>query len=36
MEAFRAACDYFFDKKSEHFSDIDSEQVDNLNKNGAY
>ncbi len=29
---FRAACDYFFDKKSEHFSDIDSEQVDNLNK----
>ncbi|QGY47158.1 DUF349 domain-containing protein [Maribellus comscasis] len=27
---FRAACDYFFDKKSEHFSGIDSEQVDNL------
>ena len=27
---FRAACDYFFDKKSEHFSDVDSEQVDNL------
>ncbi len=27
---FRAACDYFFDKKSEHFSDIDSEQVENL------
>ncbi len=27
---FRAACDYFFDKKSEHFSSIDSEQVDNL------
>lgn len=27
---FRAACDYFFDKKSEHFSDMDSEQVDNL------
>ncbi len=27
---FRAACDYFFDKKSEHFSEIDSEQVDNL------
>ncbi|WP_372934171.1 DUF349 domain-containing protein [Mariniphaga sediminis] len=27
---FRAACDYFFDKKSEHFSNIDSEQVDNL------
>ena len=28
---FRAACDYFFDKKSEHFSTIDTEQVDNLN-----
>ena len=27
---FRAACDYFFDKKSDHFSNIDSEQVDNL------
>lgn len=27
---FRAACDYFFDKKSEHFSNIDAEQVDNL------
>ncbi len=27
---FRAACDFFFEKKSEHFSDIDSEQVDNL------
>ncbi len=27
---FRAACDYFFDKKSEHFSDIDSEQIENL------
>ncbi len=27
---FRAACDYFFEKKSEHFSDVDSEQVDNL------
>jgi hypothetical protein len=27
---FRAACDFFFDKKSEHFSDIDTEQVDNL------
>jgi hypothetical protein len=27
---FRAACDYFFDKKSEHFSSIDTEQVDNL------
>ncbi len=29
---FRAACDYFFEKKSEHFSDIDTEQLDNLNK----
>jgi hypothetical protein len=29
---FRAACDFFFDKKSEHFSGMDSEQVDNLNK----
>jgi len=29
---FRAACDYFFDKKSEHFSGMDSEQVDNLKK----
>ena len=27
---FRAACDYFFDKKSEHFSTIDTEQVENL------
>ena len=27
---FRAACDYFFNKKSEHFSNIDSEQVENL------
>ncbi len=27
---FRTACDFFFDKKSEHFSDVDSEQVDNL------
>ena len=27
---FRAACDFFFDKKSEHFSDVDSEQIDNL------
>ena len=27
---FRAACDFFFEKKSEHFSDVDSEQVDNL------
>ncbi|HYQ58663.1 MAG TPA: DUF349 domain-containing protein, partial [Draconibacterium sp.] len=27
---FRAACDYFFDKKSEHFSGMDSEQVENL------
>ena len=29
---FRAACDYFFDKKSEHFSFMDSEQIDNLKK----
>lgn len=27
---FRSACDYFFDKKSEHFHDVDSEQDDNL------
>ncbi len=27
---FRAACDYFFDKKSGHFSGIDEEQVENL------
>ncbi len=27
---FRAACDHFFNKKSEHFSSIDSEQVENL------
>lgn len=27
---FRAACDYFFDKKSGHFSSIDTEQVENL------
>lgn len=27
---FRAACDFFFEQKSEHFSDLDSEQVDNL------
>ncbi|MCK3684812.1 DUF349 domain-containing protein [Maribellus sp. YY47] len=27
---FRTACDYFFDKKSVHFSDVDSEQIDNL------
>jgi hypothetical protein len=29
---FRAACDFFFDRKSEHFSDVDEEQVENLNK----
>jgi hypothetical protein len=28
---FRAACDYFFDRKSLHFSDIDEEQFENLN-----
>ncbi|HPE77154.1 MAG TPA: DUF349 domain-containing protein [Draconibacterium sp.] len=27
---FRTACDHFFDKKSEHFSDVDSGQTDNL------
>ncbi|WP_303922678.1 DUF349 domain-containing protein [Draconibacterium sediminis] len=27
---FRAACDFFFDKKSEHFTDVDTEQDDNL------
>ncbi|WP_346860362.1 DUF349 domain-containing protein [uncultured Draconibacterium sp.] len=27
---FRAACDSFFEKKSEHFSGLDNEQVDNL------
>jgi hypothetical protein len=27
---FRAACDSFFEQKSEHFSDVDSAQVDNL------
>jgi hypothetical protein len=27
---FRAACDYFFNRKSEHFSSIDSEQEENL------
>ena len=27
---FRAACDYFFDQKSEHFSTVDHEQVENL------
>ncbi|NQU53796.1 MAG: DUF349 domain-containing protein, partial [Bacteroidetes bacterium] len=29
---FRAACDLFFDKKSEHFSGMDTEQIDNLKK----
>ncbi len=27
---FRAACDHFFDRKSEHFSQIENEQVENL------
>ncbi len=27
---FRAACDYFFERKSLHFSDIDDEQANNL------
>ena len=29
---FRAACDHFFEKKSQHFSGIDNEQLDNLNQ----
>ncbi len=29
---FRAACDSFFDKKSEHFSGMDSEHAENLKK----
>lgn len=29
---FRAACDYFFDQKAEHFSNMDSEQGENLKK----
>jgi len=28
---FRKACDHFFNKKSEHFSDIDSSYAENLN-----
>ncbi len=27
---FRAACDFFFEKKADHFSDIDGEQAENL------
>ena len=27
---FRTACDYFFDQKSKHFSEVDTEQVENL------
>jgi hypothetical protein len=27
---FRAACDYFFENKSKHFSSIDTEQLENL------
>jgi hypothetical protein len=27
---FRAACDYFFDQKSEHFSTVDHDQIENL------
>jgi hypothetical protein len=27
---FRAACDYFFERKAAHFSDIDGEQYENL------
>jgi hypothetical protein len=29
---FRAACDYFFENKSKHFSSIDGEQAENLRK----
>ena len=29
---FRAACDYFFENKSKHFSSLDGEQVENLTK----
>ncbi|MGE5409652.1 MAG: DUF349 domain-containing protein [Clostridiales bacterium] len=29
---FRAACDYFFENKSKHFSSIDGEQTENLRK----
>ncbi len=29
---FRAACDYFFENKSKHFSSIDGEQADNLKR----
>lgn len=32
---FRAACDHFFDRKAEHFSDIDDEQTVNLNAKKA-
>ncbi len=32
---FRAACDYFFEKKSAHFSGIDNEQIENLKKKEA-
>jgi len=32
---FRAACDFFFDKKSEHFSGMDTEQGENLKKKEA-
>ena len=32
---FRAACDYFFDRKSVHFNDIDDEQMVNMNAKKA-
>jgi len=32
---FRAACDYFFENKSKHFSSIDGEQADNLKRKRA-
>lgn len=32
---FRAACDYFFARKSEHFASVDAEHADNLAKKTA-
>lgn len=32
---FRAACDHFFARKSEHFSSVDAEYADNLAKKNA-
>ena len=30
-QRFRAACNYFFEKKQQHFSGVDQEQLENLN-----